>query len=101
VDSARSVLWREGYAVALEGEVTIRIDLDPLVEGPTVTVGGTVLYDRYVADRSAHATVGELPTRTLRPNLADHHPGSVERVQHYDDDLCRALSDDDRLSDDD
>ena len=101
VDSARSVLWREGFAVALEGEVTIRVNLDTLVEGPTVTVGRAVLYDRYIAGRSAHATLGELPHRTLRPNLADEYPGGVERVEHYDDDLCRALSDDDRLPDDD
>ncbi len=95
VDSARSVFWREGYPVALEGEVTFRIDLDPLVDGPTVTVGGTVLHDRYIAGRDADLTVGELPTNTLRPNLDDQYPGDVERVLRYDDDLCRDLTGDD------
>ena len=101
VDSARSVFWREGYPEALEGEVTIRIDLDPLVGGPTVTVGRTVLYDRYIAGRPTDLALGELPTNTSRPNLDDHYPGEVERLVRYDDALCRDLTDGRDLTDDD
>lgn len=91
VDNARSHGWRAGNAVELEGEVTIRIDLDTRVPDRMITAGRTVLYSRYVAGASAAATVGEVPHRTARPNLDDRYPGAVRAVP-YDDDLCEDLT---------
>lgn len=90
VDGPGSTVWRIGYPADLDGEVTMRISVDPRGGRRQVSVGRMVLFDGYIAGLRSRPTIGELPEGVARHDLLDRYPGEIETVP-YDDSLCRDL----------